>query len=368
LDVVIFLSLGLYAISPHSVGSWLSANPAQKVWQFFSKTQKQYLDDFTSLEKDAVRLCLINAIQNRNLDEVLRLLNLNFICPKITDGKGLLHVAIQQNDPLTLAALLAAHYYDQSGQRRNLCSVDDAVNELTPVMMAARNKQMEMVSLLMRQGAKMGMESIDGTVLHIAIHNNDYEMIFEILLWINNLSSDEKKVFLNKADSEGKTIFHIICEQFLDDRLDPVVFNAILLHAQYFSAVKRGDGAGEHIADEANRLNEYLKVNIDLILKKFKNNSWWGWICGRSKAILQQIWAFIGRSRTHIDTNRIIKGEIIRNLHLLKRNLNAPIVPMDRAQQPDAPQRVRMAPVHLQFFVPSEEIPGANADSIPPRQ
>ncbi|MDR0418060.1 MAG: ankyrin repeat domain-containing protein [Puniceicoccales bacterium] len=371
LSVIIFLLLGLYAISPHSCAVSLlpPTDPVQGTWNFFSKTQKRCLNEFIVLEEGAVRLRLEKAIRNHDLGEVQKLLILNFVYPKVVDGRGLLHLAILKNDPLTLAAILAAYFYDQFGQKCSLCNVDDVVNELTPIMMAVRNGQVEMVSLLMYHGAKIEGVGADGTVLHTAIRNNDCKMIFEILFWINKFSSDEKKKFLNKVDAEGKTIFHTICEQFLSGEFNLVVFNEILLQAEYFDAMQYDNEEWEHIAHVVNRSNEYLEENIDLILEKLRDDSWWKWICRQSKAILRQIWAFIRRSRAHTDIGRVIKGKIIRNLCLLKQKLNMPIIPMGRAQQPDVPRYMHVAPGQFQFFVsPPVSVPRTNVAFAPQRQ
>ncbi|MDR2371971.1 MAG: hypothetical protein LBD60_02380, partial [Puniceicoccales bacterium] len=107
-------------------GRFLCRQPSKNaVWIFF----KQQTPNRSQTE-------LVEAVRDKKTDTAMRILLLNSICPTIDNHGGvlnyLLHVAIQNDDILTLGALLNARYRDENGNERRLFDVNYEHNGLTP--------------------------------------------------------------------------------------------------------------------------------------------------------------------------------------------------------------------------------------------
>ncbi|MDR2812609.1 MAG: ankyrin repeat domain-containing protein [Puniceicoccales bacterium] len=228
--------------------------------QFWKKpTQCEFIIQFTETSPALIRNQLLDAVQSKKPVKVLEILLLNRISPCLEDVSLFLHIAIMNNDFLTLAALVSAEYFDESGLKKPLCNINYVHEEMTPLMRATKLGRIEMVNHLIKEGADLFQVSTKGTILHFATRLGDIELTMKIIQKINDKHSlvenpnngnpnngnpnngnpnngnpnngnphNERKQFLNRVDQNGKTIFLVACENFLKHKLSPTLLSYIL--------------------------------------------------------------------------------------------------------------------------------------------
>jgi hypothetical protein len=202
-------------------------------------TQKGYFHWVNELTPDYVGKQLEQAVYNKKPDTVQKILLLNRIFSRLDIQEDnliyLLHIAIQNNDLLTLAALVNARCRDESGTEKPLFDINFEYNGRTPVMLAIWYRRTEMIDFLIREGADPLKVSPEGTALHFAIEVDDFDSITKINQYLLNGGQPQKrKQFLNQPNASGETIFHIVFRKVLKEQLSLATFAAILFWVDDF--------------------------------------------------------------------------------------------------------------------------------------
>ncbi|MDR2371615.1 MAG: ankyrin repeat domain-containing protein [Puniceicoccales bacterium] len=227
---------------PSSVGvSWNNLDKGRVGWRY--PTQLDYTHWFHKKTPSWVSRRLSEAVCNKQPSTVLQILLLIRICHHFNnqnDLNYLLHIAVQNNDFLSLAALLTARYRDELGIERALFDINYEFHGRTPVILAIQYNRIEMAHLIAREGADLFRRSNNGTILHFALQAGNSSFAMETIQRLNDQylpngnqqpnggQPQKRKQFLNEANNHGETIFHVACRKFLQGELSPALLLAIL--------------------------------------------------------------------------------------------------------------------------------------------
>ncbi|MDR0740593.1 MAG: ankyrin repeat domain-containing protein [Puniceicoccales bacterium] len=206
-------------------------------------SQRAFINWVHEKNPDWMKRKLSEAVYNKKSGTALQILFLNSICHHLdnqNDLNHLPHIAIQNDDFLTLAALASAKYRGESGTQIPLFDINHVRNGLTPIMLATQFNCSEIFDFLEKAGADLFKKSDNGTVLHFALQAGSSDLAMKIIQKINDQyvqnnnqlqnggQPQKRKQFLNEVNAHGETIFHIACKKFSQGELSPALFLAIL--------------------------------------------------------------------------------------------------------------------------------------------
>ncbi|MDR2807325.1 MAG: ankyrin repeat domain-containing protein [Puniceicoccales bacterium] len=211
------------------------------------RRQQAYVRTFKRDDQKMLNRSLVDAVEHRKFDEVLRLVTLNRAFGGKLDVNGqylrpndsLLHIAVRNGDLISVVGLVSSNY-DQ-GRKKDLCNINacDALGR-TPYMLAIENHQQEIADFLEREHRDLFYVTLSGTALHVALNARDEERVQRILSKIDHqpffLDSNREKLrqFFNKTDFKGKTSFHLGLEAFLNDELSAAALSELLYWVDEF--------------------------------------------------------------------------------------------------------------------------------------
>jgi hypothetical protein len=253
---MIFLSSGLHAHvfekhfwkqaltekQPSSINESFNGLDKGKIY-WWRSSQSAYIRWFGQKTPNWIGKQLTDAVCYKKPGTVLKILLLNRIHSQLNnqnDLSYLLHTAIRNQDFLTLAALVSARYRDESGTEKPLFDINYEYRGQTPIMSAIQYNQNGMADFLLQENADLFKILPTGTTLHVALQAGNSDLSMKIIKKINdqhlpnnpqlpNCSQPQKrKQFLNATNNHGETIFHTAFIEFLQERISPALFIAII--------------------------------------------------------------------------------------------------------------------------------------------
>lgn len=170
----------------------------------------------------------------------------DFLEDNKTNGWTPAHIAAQNKSIKVLGQIIKAG--KSIGIHQNIVNSRNEDNE-TPLFLAARENHLHIVKALLKGGADIKIESIEGTPLHAAAYYGS-KKVFGYLLRVPGV-----KDLIGKQDEDGWTVLH--CAAFGGIKVDPKLYNNSILGL----LTKRTQATPLHIA----ALNGYKDIVISFL-------------------------------------------------------------------------------------------------------
>ena len=182
-------------------------------------------------------LFIFDKIKNSIVHLITKNKNINFL-KKIFDSDFNINLTnINNETPLHIACI-----YDLNNFIEKFISLKCDINikektgGLTPLMICVLNNNFQGISLILDETPNLNIQDHEGnTVLHLAIIDNNYEVI-------NSIVSSDIKINLNICNLEGNTPLHIVLSKIFYDQINPSNYPLVKLFEQTNLNLQNNDG------------------------------------------------------------------------------------------------------------------------------